>query len=233
MQAQGMKRYVADHVVESILTAAAVGVALGVAIALALGGLLGGAGSPAITTTGSDAGAALVGGTGFGIGGSQGVLTQSGELAGPGEGLNAGFVFETGAAAAPPSVAQAGLERIVGPGEGVMETVVAGPAQVERLVGPGEGIMEPAYGASTLSTAGETGVGIGGSRGFVHDSGVAAGPGEGLNPAYIAEHAATVPDVGPRIIGPGEGLMNPVHGAASGTPKPITGPGEGLMGSGS
>jgi hypothetical protein len=237
MQAQGMKRYVSDHVVESIFAAAALGVALGVAIALALGTLLGGTGLPAAGT--ADTGAAVaVGGTSFGIAGSQGFVHESGALAGPGEGLNAGFVLEPGVAAVVvPNAAQARLDWIVGPFEGATATVTAGPAAVERIVGPGEGVMETVIAGPSAPVMRPTDrveaiAGLQGATAPAARTQTSPPAGVGLQEFEPFTPHLTTPDVGPRIVGPGEGLFENLYDAASGSDRP-TGPGEGLMGSGS
>jgi hypothetical protein len=98
MQAQGMKRLVTDHVVESIIGAIMIGVVAGIAVILIAGALLGGTGASVGESTvvdGDRAGAS-----------SLGVEHGAGELVGPGEGALRMY-----------GGVQAGSERIVGPGD--------------------------------------------------------------------------------------------------------------------
>jgi hypothetical protein len=129
MQAQGMKRFVADHVVESILTAALVGAVTGVAVILIAGALLGSSGASV-----AERGAATVVDTDRAGAGSLGVIHSTGELVGPGEGTvrmygGASDVAPSGIA---PSVTRDEGTRIFGPGEGVNEYSFDKPASVIR-----------------------------------------------------------------------------------------------------
>jgi hypothetical protein len=102
MQAQGMKRLVTDHVVESIIGAIMIGVVAGIAVILIAGALLDGSGA---SVGESGAAATVVDGDRAGAS-SLGVIHSSGELVGPGEGA----LWMYGGV-------QAGSERIVGPGD--------------------------------------------------------------------------------------------------------------------
>jgi hypothetical protein len=191
--------------IESILAVAAIGVVLGVAIALAFTAVLGGNGSPAIETAGSDTGTTLVFG-GPGIGGSQGVLTQAGELVGPGEGLNAASTATSEPATARTSLGTSNVDEIlVGPGQGLNEHASAGTmsAPVGRPAGPGEGLMEQGLvHAGATGAAGESDS-IG--RNLIHPSGGLIGPGEGMMQTDFATSTGVPIE---RPFGPGEGLVN-------------------------
>jgi hypothetical protein len=129
MQAQGMKRFVADHVVESILTAALVGALTGIAVILIAGALLGGSGASV-----AERGVATVVDTDRAGAGSLGVVHSSGELVGPGEGTVRmyGGASEAAAPAIAPSVTRDEGTRIFGPGEGVNEYTFETQASVIR-----------------------------------------------------------------------------------------------------
>jgi hypothetical protein len=130
MQAQGMKRLVTDHVVESIIGAIMIGVVAGIAVILIAGALLDGSGA---SVGESGAAATVVDGDRAGAS-SLGVIHSSGELVGPGEGTvrmygGASDVAPSGIA---PSVTRDEGTRIFGPGEGVNEYSFDKPASVIR-----------------------------------------------------------------------------------------------------
>jgi hypothetical protein len=202
MQAQHVREFVSDHLAGTMAMVALAGVAIGVASVLAIGGLMNG-GAPVSGLNAADRVSPVS--EAVGIGGSQGVVSQAGDLVGPGEGLNA----VTGTTSAP-ATGQTSLrtskadEILVGPGQGLNEFVSAGTTSslIERPAGPGEGLMEQGLVHSGAeAAAGET-ESIG--RNLTHPSGALIGPGEGLIPIDATSTGVTIE----RPFGPGEGLVN-------------------------